>query len=290
VEGEANLRPDDFHLNEYGTAHVVGSNVAYDHFTPPAVMGEADAPAAFEQYPWPDIEAPYRHAHLEAQAAAVRAQGLAVCASMEMTIFEPAWQIRGFERLLLDFYDRPDIAECLLDRITAQSEFRARRLASAGAEIIRTGDDVGMEDRLMMAPDVWRRFLKPRLAKVLAAAKEAKPDVLISYHTDGYAEPLIDDLIEIGVDVLNPVQPECMDPAALKRRFGGRLSFWGTLSIQHTLPFGTPRDVEAEVRQRIETVGRGGGLLLSPTHVLAPEVPHENIHAMVRAARQYGNW
>jgi uroporphyrinogen decarboxylase len=147
-----------------------------------------------------------------------------------------------------------------------------------------------MEDRLLMSPATWRKFLKGRLAGVIAAARKIKPDVLFDYHSDGYVEPLIDDFIEIGIDSLNPVQPECMDPAKLKRRFGRRLSFWGTIGIQHTMPFGTPAEVASEVKLRCETVGKGGGLYLSPTHVLAPEVPHENIRAFVEAAKKYGRY
>ena len=97
-------------------------------------------------------------------------------------------------------------------------------------------------------------------------------------------EPVIPELIEIGIDILNPVQPECMDPAAIKRRFGDRLAFWGTVSVQRTMPFGTPDDVRAEVRARIRDVGRGGGLILAPAHVLGPETPWENIVAFFEAA------
>ena len=284
----AERQQGQFYLNEAGTAHLPGSNTAYDHFTPPALMRQADTLDAFESYPMPDYEATYRHGHLEQRAAEIHGRNLAVVAGMEMTIFEVAWQIRGFEELMMDFYDHPDFAECLLDRITEGSVFRARRYAQAGADIIRTGDDVGMEDRLMMSPDIWRKYLKPRLAKVFAAARQAKPDVLIFYHSDGFVEPILDDLIEIGMDVLNPVQPECMDVKMLKQRYGSRLSFWGTIGLQRNLPFGTPQEVEAEVRRHIEEAGEGGGLLLAPTHVLAPEVPLANIRAMFDAAAKYG--
>ena len=118
--------------------------------------------------------------------------------------------------------------------------------------------------------------------------KDINPDALLCYHSDGYIEPIIPDLIEIGVDVLNPVQPECMDPAKLKKLYGDKLAFWGTIGIQRTLPFGTPEEVEAEVKERIETVGKGGGLYLSPTHSIAPEVPLENIFALVEAVKEYG--
>ena len=157
-------------------------------------------------------------------------------------------------------------------------------------DIIHVGDDIGMEDRMMMSPDTWRKWFKPRMGKIISAAREIKPDVLFFYHSDGYVEPVIPDFIEIGIDVLNPVQPECMDPAKLKRLYGDKLAFWGTIGIQHTLPFGTPEEVEEEVRERIGTVGKGGGLYLSPTHVIAPEVPHENIFAFVKAVKKYGEY
>ena len=101
-------------------------------------------------------------------------------------------------------------------------------------------------------------------------------------------EAVIPELIEIGVDILNPVQPECLDPVELKQRYGRHLAFWGTIGIQHMLPFGTPQEVRAEVRTRIETMGVGGGLLLGPTHIVEPEVPLENIVAMVEAVNEYG--
>ncbi|MCL6488309.1 MAG: hypothetical protein K6T76_05155, partial [Alicyclobacillus mali] len=112
---------------------------------------------------------------------------------------------------------------------------------------------------LLMSPQVLRETLLPRLGRIIAAAREQNPEILIFFHTDGFVEPIIDDLIEIGVDVLNPIQPECMDIAALKDKYGDRLSFWGGVGIQTTMPFGTPAEVKEVVRQTIETVGAGGG-------------------------------
>lgn len=125
---------------------------------------------------------------------------------------------------------------------------------------------------------------------MIAAAREVKPDVVFFYHGEGFIEPAIPELIEIGINALNPIQPECMDPAVIKQHYGDRLAFWGTVGIQHTLPYGTPEEVEAEVKLRIETVGKAGGLYLSPTHVIAPEVPYENLRAFVRAAKKYGRY
>jgi len=155
-------------------------------------------------------------------------------------------------------------------------------------DIICLGDDVGTQQGMLMSLPMWRRWLKPPLARVIAAAKRVRPSVLINYHSDGNMEAVIPELIDIGVDILNPVQPECLDPVKLKQRYGQHLAFWGTIGIQHTLPFGTPQEVRAEVRTRIETVGVGGGLLIGPTHIVEPEVPLENIVAMVEAVNEYG--
>ena len=114
--------------------------------------------------------------------------------------------------------------------------------------------------------------------------------MMVFYHSDGDISSIIPELIEIGIDVLNPVQPECLDPAQVKREYGDRLAFWGTISIQRTMPFGTPEDVRQEVRDRVNTVGRSGGLLLAPTHVLEPEVPWENIVALFEAIEEYGKY
>jgi len=123
-----------------------------------------------------------------------------------------------------------------------------------------------------------------------AVARRVNPNILISYHSDGYIEPFIPELIEIGLDVLNPIQPECMDPAAIKRRYGDRLAFFGTIGTQTTFPFGSPEDMRQEIRQRIETVGKGGGLILAPSHMLEPDVPWQNILAFFEAAREFGKY
>jgi uroporphyrinogen-III decarboxylase len=119
------------------------------------------------------------------------------------------------------------------------------------------------------------------MAELIARVKSINPAVKVAYHSDGMIWDVIPDLIEIGLDVLNPVQPACMDPAELKRRYGDHLCFWGSLDEQHTLPFGSPDDVRAEVRARLRTIGRGGGLILGPTHHVQLDTPMENFWAMV---------
>ena len=150
-----------------------------------------------------------------------------------------------------------------------------------GVDMIWTGDDVGSQHRMLISPKMWRRYLKPRMADFISELKAINPRLKIAYHTDGNVEPIIPELIEIGIDVLNPVQPASMDPSLIKEKYGDRLCFWGTIDEQYTLPFGTPDEVEAEVLKRLRTVGKDGGLIISPTHHVQLDTPLENFWSMV---------
>jgi uroporphyrinogen decarboxylase len=202
------------------------------------------------------------------------------------TIWETAWALRGFEQLLMDLVIEPDLAERILDIPYRYHKAVARRMAAMGVDMIWLGDDVGAQKGMIISPAQWRRFLKPRLAGVISEAKSVNPGVRVAYHSDGDVRPIIPELIEIGVDILNPIQPAAMDPAEIKRKYGDRLSFWGTIDEQHTLPFGTPEDVAREVGERLETVGSNGGLIIGPTHHVQLDTPLENFWAMVDTIRR----
>jgi uroporphyrinogen decarboxylase len=197
------------------------------------------------------------------------------------TIFETAWALRGYDRLLMDFVEDPALADAILDIPYRYHLAAARRLTEMGVDMIWLGDDVGAQHAMLISPRHWRRFLKPRLANLIAEIKGINPRLKVAYHSDGNIAPIIPELIEVGVDILNPIQPASMDPALLKRQYGDRLCFWGTIDEQHTLPFGSPEEVTAEVRRRIETVGEGGGLILGPTHHVQLDTPMENFWALV---------
>jgi len=249
-------------------------------------MERFDSLEQLQAYPLPD----FAHAtedHIAAGVQALQARGLAAFGYMAATIWETAWYLRGMEPLMMDMAMEDEKAGFLLDAITARSILRAEAFARAGVDGIHLGDDIGTQRALMMAPEFYREWLKPRLAKVIAAAKAIKPDVLIEYHTCGYVLPLIGDLIEAGVDVLHPVQPECMDFAEVHAQYGDRLSFSGTLGTQSTMPFGTPDDVRAVVHRNLTIAGPQGGLWCTPTHLLEPEVPWENVEAYVEACKSY---
>ena len=195
-------------------------------------------------------------------------------------MYENAWQVRGYEPFLMDLLAQREWAEFVLDRFCENNLRVAIAAARAGYDCIATGDDVANQNALMFQPDLWREVMKPRWAKVIAAARAIKPDIHVWYHSDGNIWKILDDLIEIGITILNPVQPECMDPAAVRKRYGKRLAFDGCIGTQTTFPFGTPADMRKTIRHLADALdAKNGGLMLSPTHDLEPEVPPENVAA-----------
>jgi uroporphyrinogen decarboxylase len=202
------------------------------------------------------------------------------------TIFETAWALRGYESLMTDMVLLPELAERILEIPYQFHLVAAKKLVELGVDMVWLGDDVGAQQVMLISPRMWRRFFKPKLAAFIASLKAINPVVKVAYHSDGNILPIIPDLIEIGLDVLNPIQPACMDPAHLKKEFGHHLCFWGSIDEQQTLPFGTPETVKSEVLQRLTTVGKDGGLILGPTHHVQLDTPMENFWAMVNTITQ----
>jgi uroporphyrinogen decarboxylase len=202
------------------------------------------------------------------------------------TIFETAWALRGYEQLLMDMAADPARADRVLDIPYHYHKIVSQRLVKMGVDMIWLGDDVGGQNSMLMSPKMWRKFLKPRMAELIASLRAINPQIKIAYHTDGVVYPIIPELIEIGIDVLNPIQPMAMDAERLKNDYGDRLCFWGSMDIQQTIPFGTPDQVRNEVITRLKTIGRGGGLLIGPTHNLQLDTPLENFWSMVDTITQ----
>ncbi|HIE27628.1 TPA: hypothetical protein EYP66_10105 [Candidatus Poribacteria bacterium] len=279
------LPPDARVSGEYGTGNQPGTFYHFTHRVFP--LQKANTVEEVEEYPWPDFTPTYRHEHLEASVERLHEAGYFVDGFVGH-IFETAWQITGFQEMFEKMITNPPFVEAVLDHITENNCFKARRLAEAGVDMIRTGDDVGMQDRLMMQPDLWRRYLKPRLAKEIQAARDVQPNLPVWYHSDGDVSLIIEDLIEAGVTVLNPVQPECLNLLEVKEKYSDRLAFWGTIGTQSVMPFGTPDEVKQTVKERIELFAPG--LILAPTHVLEPDVPWENIVAFFEAVEEFGRF
>ena len=183
--------------------------------------------------------------------------------------------------MLIDMVVDPDLADRVLDLPYQYHLTAAKRLVEMGVDMVWLGDDVGSQHEMLISPRMWRKFFKWRMADMIQELKAINPDLKVAYHSDGDIRRIIPELIEIGLDVLNPVQPASMDPAEIKNQYGDRLCFWGTIDEQQTLPFGSPEDVRAEVLERLRTVGQGGGLILAPTHHVQLDTPLENFRAMV---------
>lgn len=269
----------------WGVGHEPGSAAAH-HMTrmrhPLAGIGQE---RDLDGYPWPDWDGA-DEAPIVDFVAACRRDGVAALGTMACTVWETAWYLRSMERLMQDMADDAPLAHRILDQVTGLACVRAARYARLGCDIIELGDDIGTQRGPLLSPAMWRRWLKPRLAQVVAAARAAGPRVLIQYHSCGQVLAFVDELIEIGVDILNPVQPECMPFAEVVRRWGGRLSFNGTLGTQTVLPFGSADQVRATVREHRRLAGPCGGLLCCPTHLVEPEVPWANLEAYLEAAAE----
>jgi uroporphyrinogen decarboxylase len=207
-------------------------------------------------------------------------------------IFEWSWALRGFERFLLDLVDQPDIACAIMDCFTEiyiASTLRIIEAAGGQLDMVYTYDDVGTQNGLLLSPQMWRRYILPRHQRLNAAIRAAAYPVQIMYHSCGAIYPLIGPFVdEMGIDVLNPLQPRAagMDLRRIKAEFGDRVSFHGAVDIQRTLPRGTPEEVQAEVRERCEILGRGGGYICTSAHYIQADTPLENIVALYTAPRE----
>jgi len=188
---------------------------------------------------------------------------------------------------MIDMMMEDDKASALLDKITDFAVSKAIAYTRAGVDILSLGDDIGTQKSIMLDVDLWEKWLKPRIVKVIDAAREVNPEVLIFYHSCGYILPFIDQLIEMGVDILNPVQPECMSFDDVHDKFGDNLSFWGTMGTQELLPFGTAEEVLQTTLSRLEKCGDNGGLVIGPTHLVEPEVPWENLTAIMEGVELF---
>lgn len=229
---------------------------------------------------FPDPRAPGKFEGFEEQVAA--ADGKCVVFEIGFSLFERAWTMRGMERLFVDMIEAPGFVHELLDTICEYNVAMVEQAAQHDIDLVHFGDDWGAQRGLLMGPDLWERFLQPRLARQYAAAKDAGK--FVSVHSCGKVQEVFPQLIEIGVDCFNPFQPEVMDVCEMKRVHGDRLSFWGGVSTQRLLPYGTPDEVRAEVKRLIAEVGKDGGYILAPAHSIPGDARPENIMALIETA------
>ena len=279
--------PPEATIDKWGLAEVKGSMYHFTRYIHP--MKQIVSANELDRYPFPDLSAPCHFDGLMKRIKVWHKQGNFVM-GIGPDIFERAWYLRGMERLFEDWMSNPGFATELMNKVTSLWIKALVKMAKMGVDGIFIGDDVGAQNQMLISPASFGQWVKPYHARLIQEVKKVNPNLIIAYHSDGFIEPIIPDLIEIGVNVLNPIQPECMDPNRLKQRYGHDLAFWGTIGIQTTMPFGSPKDIRKVVKEIIGTVGKGGGLLIAPTHVLEPDVPWENILAFFEAVEEYGEY
>jgi len=246
---------------------------------------------------WPDMTDPSRVAHVaEIARNLARENEYAILATPWLLFpFERAYAMQGLENFLLNMALHPDFAVALLKKNAEQCKtLMAAFLGQLGGnvDIIKIGDDLGTQVSLMISPKMYRKMLKPIHADFISFIKE-RTNAKIFFHTDGDVEPLIEDFIEIGVDILNPIQTSAgrmADLAALKSKYGDRIVFCGAIDTHRILPFGTPQDVRQEVKRVIKALGPGGGFMLGPVHTVMNDVPAQNVLAMVDAVEEFGQY
>ena len=279
------ILPESTVFDEYGIGHSKGSALAFHMTRMHHPLKGADIHEIMD-YPYPAVDES-KLDEFKNKITALRNKGLASFGFMQMTVWEASWYLRSMEELIVDMMMENESATVLLDKITDFACEKARAYAAAGTDILSLGDDIGTQTSIMLDVELWEKWLQPRLIRVILAAKEIKPDILIFYHSCGYIIPFIGRLIESGVEILNPVQPECMSFDEVNDQFGDRLSFWGTLGTQQLLPYGTAEEVFTQTLNNLSGCGSKGGIVIGPTHIVEPEVPWENLVAITTAVKEF---
>ena len=244
-------------------------------------------------YPWPDPNEKSRFENVEKEAQAIFDAGYALGTTVS-GVFEQAWYLVGLERIMIETIENPSFVEALLDQVLAiLSQQYSRFLEKIGQYLtfIEIWEDISSQQGPLTSPNIYRKIIKPRTRDLIQVIK-SKTKAKVALHSCGSTNWAIDDFIEIGIQVLNPVQVSAahMDTKELKKKYGNSISFWGGIDTQRVLPRGTTQEVEEEVTRRIDDLGEGGGYLLAPVHNIQPDVPPENIIAMYQTGLKHGRY
>lgn len=285
TERPVKITPEGLITNEYG---MVFKNAGlYNEFYR-FPLANAETAADIEQYDWFDPNWPSRFA-FAGSVVGKYSNDYAIVADLETTIFETAWYLTGLEKLLVDLLMEPEYLPALLDKIIEINLVTGKKLIEAGADIIWAGDDFGMQTGMMLDLDTWRKHFKPRIKLLFEAFKKVNPEIKIAWHSCGSILPIIPDFIEIGLDILNPLQPLAvgMTPEYLVENFGRDLVFFGGIDIQEQLPNGPVLRIKDEVKRRIEIFGKYNGYICAPAHNIQPDTPVEHVLAFFEAVKEF---
>ena len=294
-EKNQSREPGSPYFNSWGVGSVEGDPGTWFPAIHP--LAETHLIDDIESYPWPDMDDPTRVVHVKAEARKLAEENKYAILATPWLAFplERAYAMQRMDRFMRNLGKYPDFARALLTKIAGVCKtLMGHFLGEIGDNIdmIKIGDDLGMQNSLLMSPKMYREIVKPIHADYISFIK-SRTKARVFFHTDGDVFPLIPDFIEMGVDILNPVQTSAgkmSNLEELKRQFGKNLIFCGAIDTHRVLPFGTPDEVRAEVKRIIEILGQDGGYMLSSVHTIMPDVPPENILAMVDAAGEFGGY
>ena len=236
---------------------------------------------ALDSYVFPDP--PVEGVRTATERGLAAAGDRCVFGKIGMTYFERAWSLCGMENLMMQFLLDPGFVEALFGKILDYNMEIIRTACGYGIDGFYFGDDYGQQTGMLMSPEVWRKFIKPGLAEMIGCVKERGK--ITALHSCGDITSILPDLIEIGLDIYQTVQPEIYDLPKLAREFGDGLAFWGGISTQKDLPFEDPAGVRRIAREAMKVLGENGGYILSPTHRIPGDVPVENVLALIDAAK-----
>ena len=295
LDWNANRPPHSDYINSWGSG---ATEVKPGEWFPMVCpLANATTIEELNDYPWPDMDDPTRVAHVADEAARLAEAGEFAIMATPWLLFplERAFAMQGMDTFLMNMALYPDFAEALLWKNQELCKTLMGHFLEAlgpNVDIIKIGDDLGTQESLLMSPEMYRSVLKPIHADYIAFIKE-RTDAKVFFHTDGDVVPLIDDFVEMGIDILNPIQTSAgrmSDLPALKHRWGDQLTFCGAIDTHRILPTGTPEEVRDEVRRVIEIMAPGGGYMVSSVHTVMNDVPAENILAMVDAVMEFGRY
>lgn len=250
-------------------------------------LAHAETAKDIEDYNFPD---PFAQGRWDAAQLTIDKYGLThgIIADLETTLFETAWYLTGLEKFLMDMMMEAEYINPLLDKIQFIHTEYGKKMIEMGADVLWCGDDFGSQTSLMMDQDTFRRIFKPRINEMFVEYRKVNPNIKLAWHSCGAIKPLIPDFIELGLNILNPIQPMAtdMEPQQLKDEFGKDLIFFGGICVQDLLPNGTPEAVREEVIRRAEILGKDGGYIIAPAHNIQEDTSVENILALFEAVKQ----
>jgi len=280
---------DGIIVNEWQMKFKSGAGGLYNEFCA-YPLDHAETPEDIAKFNFPDPRAEGRY---DAAQAAVEkyANDYVIVGDLECAMFETAWYLVGLEKFLMDLMQRKAYALSLLDKLLEINTEVGKQLISLGADVIWAGDDFGQQQGMIMSPKLWREIFKPRIKQMFDEFKKANPNIKLAWHSCGSIVPIIPDFIEIGLDILNPIQPlaKGMNPDFLKDTHGEKLTFFGGIDLQELMPHGTPRQVKEEVKRLAGILGEKGGYIIAPAHNIQDDTPLENIFALYEAVKELTN-